>query len=395
MYLIHSPLASWDGAIPEVSVNVDRQRLARRFWRAAADDGTEFGAEVETPLKHGDVIWASANTRYVIRQAPEAVLEILLAAEPGAATAIGWTVGNLHVPIETRGGRLLVPDDPGLRQALDRLDVRYVPRIEVFEPRRLAGSLAGHGQLRDCTREPPRLPDAGPFIAAETPPWVAGLLQTADSFYPTGAYAHSHGLEGLVQSGVVHDRATLRTFLLDSVLPALARADLALAVQAWKAAGEGPDWVMLRELCFLGAALRGAREPRDASWAVGRQRLELIAELRGGFAAEFNRRAVAGEWPTPACLAAAAEGRTLGAPLDAVLAAIIYTTAAGFIAASVKLLRLGQNACQSLLTETLAQTPVLIAQALLLDAGDIGTFNPWWDIAAARHETADFRLFIS
>jgi urease accessory protein len=225
--------------------------------------------------------------------------------------------------------------------------------------------------------------------------WVAGLLQTADSFYPTGAYAHSYGLEGLVQSGVVHDRATLRTFLLEYVMPALARTDLPLVAQAWAAAGNPPDWERLRELCFLGAALRGAREPREAARAIGRQRLDLAAALRGGFAAEFNRRATAGDWPAPVCLAAVVEGRTLGAPLEAVLAAMVYTTVAGFITASIKLLRLGQNACQSLLAEVLAQSPGFIATALALDAADIGAFNPWWDIAAARHETADFRLFIS
>lgn len=230
---------------------------------------------------------------------------------------------------------------------------------------------------------------------AEIPGWVAGLLQTADSFYPTGAYAHSLGLEGLVQSGVVRDRDTLRTFLLEYALPALARTDLPLAAQAWAAAGVEPDWARLRELCFLGAALRGAREPREASRAIGRQRLALAATLRGGFAAEFNRRAVEGDWPAPACVAAVVEGRTLGAPLEAVLAAMVYAAAAGFIAASIKLLRLGQNACQTLLAEALAQTPALIADALALDAADIGAFNPWWDIAAARHETADFRLFIS
>ena len=104
-------------------------------------------------------------------------------------------------------------------------------------------------------------------ITVETAQWVAGLLQTADSFYPTGGYAHSHGLEGLVQSGVVHDCATLRTFLFEYVLPALARTDLPLAVQAWAAAGTAPDWTRLRELCFLGAALRGAREPREAPLA--------------------------------------------------------------------------------------------------------------------------------
>jgi urease accessory protein len=232
-------------------------------------------------------------------------------------------------------------------------------------------------------------------ITVETAQWVAGLLQTADSFYPTGGYAHSHGLEGLVQSGVVHDCATLRTFLFEYVLPALARTDLPLAVQAWAAAGTAPDWTRLRELCFLGAALRGAREPREASRAIGRQRLDLAATLRGGFAAEFNRRAVDENCPAPACVAAVVEGRTLGAPLEAVLAAMVYTTATGFLSASIKLLRLGQNACQALLAETLAQSPALIATALALDAAGIGAFNPWWEIAAARHETADFRLFIS
>jgi urease accessory protein len=216
-----------------------------------------------------------------------------------------------------------------------------------------------------------------------------------DSFYPTGAYAHSFGLEGLTQEGVVRDRATLRTFLIEQVLPQLERTDLPVAAQAWAAAGEPPDWVRLRDLCFLGSAMRGAREPREASEAIGRQRLELAALLHGGLAKEFNQRALAESWPHPSCVAAAIEGRTLGAPCEAVLAAIIYSTTAGLIAASVKLLRLGQNAGQTLLAEALAQTPALIAGALAIGPGDIGAFNPWWDVAAARHESADFRLFIS
>lgn len=223
--------------------------------------------------------------------------------------------------------------------------------------------------------------------------WVASLLQMSDSFYPTGAYAHSFGLEGLTQEGVVRDRATLRTFLFEHVLPQLARTDLPVAAHAWTAAGEPPDWARLRELCFLSSALRGARELREASEAIGRQRLDLAALLHGGFAAEFNRRAQREDWPRPSCIAAAVEGRTLGAPREAVLAAIVYAIVAGLITASMKLLRLGQNASQTLLAEALAQTPVLIAGVLAVD--DIGAFNPWWDIAAARHEAADFRLFIS
>jgi urease accessory protein len=159
--------------------------------------------------------------------------------------------------------------------------------------------------------------------------WVAGLLQTADSFYPTGAYAHSFGLEGLVQTGAVRDRATLGAFLVGQALPSLARTDLPIAAQAWAAAGEPPDWVRLRELSFLGAAVRGSREPREAAESIGRQRIELAARLHGGFASEFARRAAEGGWPASGALAAAIEGRMHGAPCEAVLSAAIYSTAAG------------------------------------------------------------------
>jgi len=102
--------------------------------------------------------------------------------------------------------------------------------------------------------------------------WIARLLQTTDSFYPTGTYAHSFGLEGLVQAGAVRDRATLREFLLGQVVPQLGLTELPLAARAWDAAGSAPDWETLRALCELGAALRGTRELRAASAAIGAQR---------------------------------------------------------------------------------------------------------------------------
>ena len=61
----------------------------------------------------------------------------------------------------------------------------------------------------------------------------------------------------------------------------------------------------------------------------------------------------------------------------------------------MKLLRLGQNAGQSLLTEGLLEAPRLMAAAQAVSMDQIGWFNPWLDIAAARHEVADARMFIS
>ena len=225
--------------------------------------------------------------------------------------------------------------------------------------------------------------------------WLVGLLQAGDSFYPTGSYAHSFGLEGLVQQGVVRDRETLKKFVFLSALPALRHTDLPLAAHAWRAF-ETPDWPRVGELCVLASALKTAREARVAAENIGRQRAELMASLRAHPLAQgFLRRATEENWPHSPAISAALEGRVLGAPLSAVLAGITYATLSSLLSAAMKILRLGQNASQSLLTEALASAPAMIAAAEATPLDEIGWFNPWLDIAAARHETADARMFIS
>jgi urease accessory protein len=225
--------------------------------------------------------------------------------------------------------------------------------------------------------------------------WIVGLLQAGDSFYPTGSYAHSFGLEGLVQEGVVRDRATLRELLFRSVLPALRQAELPLAAHAWQALGAA-DWERVGGLCRLSAALKAPRELRLASGSIGRQRAELAALLhRHPLAEDYLRRAAAEGWPFSSAVSAALEGRVLGAPQAAVLAGLYYATVVSLVSAAMKVLRLGQNASQSLVAEALAVVPGIIAAAEQVPADEIGWFNPWLDIAAARHETADARMFIS
>ena len=225
--------------------------------------------------------------------------------------------------------------------------------------------------------------------------WLVSLLQAGDSFYPTGSYAHSFGLEGLVQEGVVRDRATLREFLFRAVLPALRHVELPLAAHAWQAFGV-EDWSKIAELSQLSAALKAPQELRTASANIGRQRAELVSLLRPHpLAAEYLRRAAESGWPFSASVSAALEGRVHGAPQVAVLSGVYYASVASLVSAAMKVLRLGQNASQSLLTETLSAAPEVIAAAEKIPVDEIGWFNPWLDIAAARHETADSRMFIS
>lgn len=145
LQLIPAPLVAFDAALPEVVLRGDRLQLAKRRWRGTADDGTEFGFELAAPLRHGDVFWQTAATRYVIQQQAEPVVEISLDVAPSAAAGIGWAIGNLHLELSSEPARLLAPDEPAIRQLLERLKVPFRPTTAVFRPGRFArGNLPTH-----------------------------------------------------------------------------------------------------------------------------------------------------------------------------------------------------------------------------------------------------------
>ena len=138
LQLIHAPLPTSDPTLPEVAVRADRITLAKRLWRGAAEDGVGFGFELTAPLKHGEVVHQTTVARYVIRQQPEAVVEIALDVAPSAAAGIGWAVGNLHLELSAEPTRLLAPDEPAVRQLLERLKVPYRQTTAIFRPGRFA-----------------------------------------------------------------------------------------------------------------------------------------------------------------------------------------------------------------------------------------------------------------
>ncbi len=136
MQLVSGPVASVDASLPEIALRVARQTLAKRLWRGHAEDQVEFGFELSAPLKDGDIFWQTSAARYVVRQHPEPVVEISLEVAPSAAAGIAWAIGNLHLELAAEATRLLAPDEPAVRQLLDRLKVPFRATTAVFRPGR-------------------------------------------------------------------------------------------------------------------------------------------------------------------------------------------------------------------------------------------------------------------
>ena len=100
MEFIHDHLHDWNESCRRLSCPRRSLTLAKRRWRAVAEDGTNLAST-------SSIRWTTATSFprpraavYVIAQKPEPVLEVRAAARrPAAAARLGWLIGNLHFPL--------------------------------------------------------------------------------------------------------------------------------------------------------------------------------------------------------------------------------------------------------------------------------------------------------
>jgi urease accessory protein len=138
MELIHGPLPTSSPGLPVVRIPVERLVLAKRRWRGVAEDGRDFGFDLETPLIDGATVFQSDAATYVLAQKYEPVLEVSSSAfrtgSSADAARLGWMIGNLHFQIEIAGDLVRVVDDPAVRQLFEREGIAYTACKRVFHP---------------------------------------------------------------------------------------------------------------------------------------------------------------------------------------------------------------------------------------------------------------------
>lgn len=116
-----------------VQLRVDRATLAKRRWRGVAEDGKEFGFDLDEAINHGAHFFAVGENYYVIEQTLEEVLEIPVTSLEQAAR-VAWSLGNLHFGVEVLPGAVRVTEDPAVLQLLAREGITFKKVTCVFLP---------------------------------------------------------------------------------------------------------------------------------------------------------------------------------------------------------------------------------------------------------------------
>ncbi|GEP41090.1 urease accessory protein UreF [Brevifollis gellanilyticus] len=221
------------------------------------------------------------------------------------------------------------------------------------------------------------------------PEWLPWLLQVNDSQFPSGAYAHSMGLEELVQHGLVKNADDLEIFLHRQIIPSLLNFELPFLLQA-HAAASAANHGTLRRLDEDLDAWKLAGELRQASRQLGSRRLSLVQKLnKDDFVSTYVQRAA----PCHHLIACALETRHL--PVSAACCAFGLQTLSGYAISAMKLIRLGQERCQLIIRGSMTLLAGRLDGMISASETRIGWFNPLLEIASMRHARANERLFIS
>jgi urease accessory protein len=221
---------------------------------------------------------------------------------------------------------------------------------------------------------------------------LLGLLQLADSGFPSGSFALSHGLETLVNDGAVRSADDLGALLEASLLDRLARADLVILLATHGARGLDTVVDLDRRL----SSVKLATDDRIASQRVGRRlAIEASRLVNDPFLSAYVGALSDGRAQGNTAVAWALATRAFGvAAPDAALGAT-WAFACALCAAGVRLGLLGHGKAQRILREAGPLMRIAVERAASGDPQVLTPSSPHLDVALARHETAAAHLFAS
>ena len=221
---------------------------------------------------------------------------------------------------------------------------------------------------------------------------MLSLLHTiwqADGTFPSGGFAFSYGMEGVVALRSKLDVEELSELVGTIIRRRWTTFDRIALLKSFRAAGDLDEFARIDrdvEASTFGSTMREGSRRNGQSF--------LASHARLGDATALRLREAIGSGACYGHLAVmqGAVWQAMGLDEQMVQLASAYGVASGATAAAVRLGAIGAIGGQKVLRQSLPLIESSIAAPLPADF-ELSSFTPFIDIAAARHARADLRLF--
>ena len=220
---------------------------------------------------------------------------------------------------------------------------------------------------------------------------LLSLLFAGGSF-PTGSFSHSWGLETYISDNAIKNAAELSAFLDMYIKNVIGRFEGPYFLAAYDAAGRDLSEVALLDREFT--AMKLTKESREASKRTGKSFLRIAAGILDNkdVIAYYDQNSGAGV-NYPIAFSLVCSVLAIGRPES--LKAFIFSEVNSMVQSGLKLIPLGNMQAQQVLLGSLPIIEESVRTACATELADAGVFCPGLDIASARHETLQTRLYMS
>ncbi|HEX3302160.1 MAG TPA: urease accessory UreF family protein [Thermomicrobiales bacterium] len=221
------------------------------------------------------------------------------------------------------------------------------------------------------------------------------LLQLTDSGFPTGAFAFSHGLEGLVSSGFVQSERDVEQFIIAQLREGFGGIECPAMAHAWRASRQANVDALL-EIDTLVDALKPVPVFKSGSVRTGRRLLESASGLLAGpMLADLRMAVRSGKTSGHHAVAFGVVMESAGQDLETASLALGAGFVNGLGAAAVRLGVIGQVAAQRIVGRSSNAIDAVAARGRGMALEEMGSYLPMIDVAGLRHPLLAGRVFAS
>jgi urease accessory protein len=221
------------------------------------------------------------------------------------------------------------------------------------------------------------------------------LLQWCDSNFPSGAFAHSFGLETYIHEEKVQDRATFAHWLRVYLEKQLINTD-GLAFRLTYEAVELQQPEVIWDVDQILFAQNVPQESREANRRMGERMIQLGIDLyEFPLLVEYKNRLRAKQSFGHPSIVFAIIASHFHVSKEAALLSFLYSTLAALVQNGVRGIPLGQTDGQRILSGLHPDLGRSIEAISKMDSSELGQVSPGLEIAQMRHERLHVRLFMS
>ncbi|HJU58832.1 MAG TPA: urease accessory UreF family protein [Nitrososphaeraceae archaeon] len=222
------------------------------------------------------------------------------------------------------------------------------------------------------------------------------MLQLGDSFFPTGMYTTSSGLETLFYDKKIRTKEEILEFITVCLKYQIGPADCAALSNAYEFAKEG-NLSKIIEVDQILFSMKLIKDIRNASIRSGTQLLSCLLSfvkdnnLISSYYSSIKNKAANGVYP----VALAVASNSLGIKKERACLILLYGFIVSIVGAGLRLGILQHLEAQQIIHELKPIITVVINDNMNRNYSHLWQFSPGIDLVQMKHEKMDSKMFIT